>query len=60
MDIQDSKKVGRFDNSCVIPELTRLVIIVWPVIAVNLEFKPRTGDGAGGDGKEVGIGGAEV
>ena len=32
-------------------------IPVWPVIANHLEFKPRTGDGAGGDGKEMGISG---
>ncbi|KIJ45648.1 hypothetical protein M422DRAFT_59802 [Sphaerobolus stellatus SS14] len=25
---------------------------VWPVIALNLEFKPRASDGAGGDGKD--------
>jgi hypothetical protein len=32
-------------------------IPVWPVIAINLEFKPRTSDGVGGDGREVGMGG---
>lgn len=35
-------------------------VLVWPVIAVNLEFKPRTNDGVGGDGREVGTNGGEV
>jgi len=33
---------------------------VWPVIAVNLEFRPRGLDGAGDDSREAGVGSGEI
>lgn len=54
-----SRKVG-YDTAA----LTQLPLTysfpVWPVIAVNLEFKARSNDGVGGDGREGGVGSGEA
>lgn len=43
------------DLRCIVSPLRELTVydhIVWPVIALSLDFKPRSGDGATGDEKD--------